>query len=314
MKRLLLAIITTIIAVSGFAFSSSDNGTTGAEVLNLPAGARASAMGEAFTSIADDSTAVYWNPAGLNTLKGASATFMHSIWFGDTSYEWASIAMPLGNDRIGIGVKYLNYGSIQQTDSTSLTTGSFSPADLVIQASYAGKLADLNWGITLKYASLTITSTASAFCLDLGVIQPFKLGDTNLAGGIGIYNLGFGGKFISDTFNLPMSIKAGISGNVMKGLLVAIDGALPSDSSIYATIGAEYKLKFASDISGALRCGYTLKNPDVAGLTAGAGVVIGNISIDYAYVPFGDLGTTHTFSISFAFDSVQKQQSPLTSQ
>ncbi len=303
MKKLMIiiaAILTT--TVSAFAFSSSDNGTTGAAVLNLPAGARAQGMGEAFTSIADDSTAGYWNPAGLNLLKGSSATFMHSLWFGDTSYEWASIAMPMGNDRIGIGVKYLNYGSIPQTDTTGLTTGTFSPADLVIEASYATKMGDLNFGVTLKYASLSIVSTASAFCIDAGVMQPLKLGDIQAMGAIGIYNLGFGGKFVSDNFNLPLSVKAGISGNVMKDLLVAVDLVSPSDSSLYTAVGAEYKLKLDSAMSGALRVGYTLKNSDVAGLSAGAGLVIGNIIVDYAYVPFGDLGTTHTFSVSFMFD------------
>ena len=301
MKKLIIIIAGTLMATAALAFSSSDNGTTGAEVLNLPAGARASAMGEAFTSIADDSTAVFWNPAGLNLLKGSSATFMHSIWFGDTSYEWVSAAMPMGNDRIGIGVKYLNYGSIPQTDTTGLTTGTFSPTDLVIEASYATRVGDLSLGVTAKYASLSIVSTASAFCVDLGLMQPIKLGDIQATGAIGVYNLGFGGKFVSDAFSLPLSVKAGISGNVMKDLLVAVDAVAPSDSSVYAAVGAEYKLKLDSSISAAIRAGYTLKNSDVAGLTAGAGITIGNIGVDYAYVPFGDLGTTHTFSVSFVF-------------
>ena len=182
MKKLIIIVAGTLMATAALAFSSSDNGTTGAAVLNLPAGARAQGMGEAFTSIADDSTAVFWNPAGLNTLTKPTATFMHSIWFGDTSYEWVSVAMPMGNDRVGIGVKYLNYGSIPQTDTTGLTTGTFNPADLVIEASYAAKLNDLSLGVTVKYASLSIVSTASAFCIDAGVMQPLKLGDIQATG------------------------------------------------------------------------------------------------------------------------------------
>ncbi len=225
------------------------------------------------------------------------------MWFGETSYEWVSVGMPFGSDRVGLGIKYLSYGSIVETDSTGLAIGNFTPSDLVIQASYAGNYSGLYWGVSLKYVSLTVKSTASAICIDIGGLQPFKLGDMNLIGGFGIYNLGFGGKFIADTFNLPFSIKAGVSGNPIKNLLVALDIVAPSDTSLYANAGAEYKDKLDTNIWGAVRCGYTLKNTSITGLTVGAGLVIDSISVDYAYIPFGDLGVTHRFSLSFAFDA-----------
>jgi hypothetical protein len=46
-------------------------GTTGAVALEIPVNPRAIAMGQAFTAVADDSSAVYWNPAGLNQMQGS---------------------------------------------------------------------------------------------------------------------------------------------------------------------------------------------------------------------------------------------------
>ena len=57
MKRLfsIIITITIILALSTVALAST-----------VGFGARATAMGGSFTAVADDSTAVYWNPAGLN--------------------------------------------------------------------------------------------------------------------------------------------------------------------------------------------------------------------------------------------------------
>ncbi|MEI7905595.1 MAG: hypothetical protein WCI43_09330, partial [Candidatus Firestonebacteria bacterium] len=184
-----------------------------------------------------------------------------------------------------------------------LRLGDFNPMDLVLQASYAGNCSGLYWGVTFKYLSLKIKETASAFCGDIGLLQPFKIGEQNFAGAVGIYNLGFGGKFLTDTFDLPLSLKAGISGSPVKNWLISLDLVAPADSIMYAGFGSEYRERLAKDVWAALRCGYNSKNASISGLSVGAGFEIGSISLDYAYIPFGDLGVTHRFSISVLLDS-----------
>ena len=48
------------------------------DFLTLGVGARPLSMGGSFTAIADDSTATYWNPAGLAQLTHAEMTFMQA--------------------------------------------------------------------------------------------------------------------------------------------------------------------------------------------------------------------------------------------
>ena len=50
-------------------FGSGSRGTTTANFLKLGAGARAEAMGGAYAAVADDATALYWNPAGLTRIS-----------------------------------------------------------------------------------------------------------------------------------------------------------------------------------------------------------------------------------------------------
>ena len=59
-------------------FKMSDSGTTTAQFLKLGVGARAIGMGEAYSAIADDPTAIYWNPAGLAAVSEHSVSLMHA--------------------------------------------------------------------------------------------------------------------------------------------------------------------------------------------------------------------------------------------
>src|SRR5690348_11799385 len=74
--------------------SSSSSGTftkagsDGGLVLKMPVGARAAAMGGAFSGLADDITAIYWNPAGIASLKDADVDFEYAQSFGDVTYDF----------------------------------------------------------------------------------------------------------------------------------------------------------------------------------------------------------------------------------
>ena len=80
-------VIILVLLVSSQSFAA-DEGAHAAEFLSHGVGARAIGMGSAFVAIADDSTATYWNPAGLTNVKKNSFSAMYSDTFrsGDGSF------------------------------------------------------------------------------------------------------------------------------------------------------------------------------------------------------------------------------------
>jgi hypothetical protein len=75
-------------------------------------------MGGAFTAIADDATATFWNPAGIaliQSLRGSprewSAVFMHAEQFGDLiDYNFFSAAFPLKSGESAWGFTFIHMG------------------------------------------------------------------------------------------------------------------------------------------------------------------------------------------------------------
>nr|HPI73656.1 hypothetical protein [bacterium] len=66
-----------------FVADVSGVGTGAAAFLEIGVGARAMAMGGAYTSIANDATALYWNPAGIAWMNGVQCELAHNEWLID---------------------------------------------------------------------------------------------------------------------------------------------------------------------------------------------------------------------------------------
>ena len=106
-------------------------GTTGADFLNLPIGARAAAMGGAYSAISDEASAVYWNPAGLVQIPKLSAVFMRSQYVADISYQYAAYAHRLSYNSVLAGSVFLtDIGAIDRMDMDGSGTPSVKALDM----------------------------------------------------------------------------------------------------------------------------------------------------------------------------------------
>jgi len=290
-------------------------GTTAAQFLKIPIGARAIGMGEAFVALSDDVSSLYWNPAGLTKLKQSQITYMHSFWFQDITCDYLGYAQYFDNDKnatFGCSAMFLNSGDIRRTledaSGNYIGTGSnFSSYDIMATLSSAWKMFDV-WsiGASLKFIYSTIDEArGSAFSSDIGILldatQQLTLG-ANLQNVFVPISMRYyeSTASVSDIHPLPMNTKVGACYKFDAVSLATLDVNFPSDNNINVHIGGEYLYN-----NMALRLGYKtdfIQGLDfLSGLCAGIGLNWKNYELDYAFVPYGDLGLTHRISVLLKF-------------
>jgi hypothetical protein len=149
-------------------------GNRSAEFLTIPVGARAVALGNAYTALADDITAVYWNPAGLAFMEQSQSFFTYIDMPLDASMTYAAAGVPVfeGQGTMAGFVQVMNFGELEQTtvispNGTGIMWDSFSFAGGM---SYAHNFSDrFAAGFTLKGIHENIADqSASAFAMDFG--------------------------------------------------------------------------------------------------------------------------------------------------
>ena len=288
-------------------------GTATAQFLKMGADAKAASLGGAYCAMANDSTAIYWNPAGISAMSYGHFAFSHAIWFGDMSYDWFSFAHSFdGMGSFGFAAQYFSYGQIIGMDEFGNKTSNFSPSDTALTISYAKEMesicveeelfefAKISLGANLKYITSSIKHTAEAFAADFGAKMEYE----NISAGLVLQNAGTSMKFLSEESPLPLNIKTGIAYKIDEEWLLVSDVNIPFDSDPNLAAGTQYNYFFDDLLSIACRAGLntTTKDvPGISGISIGFGITYDSFTFDYAFLPMGDLGDTHRLSISSNF-------------
>jgi len=285
-------------------------------------GARALGMGKAFTALADDPTAVYWNPAALEDINRQGATFFHSSLWGGASYDFLGYVHPTADlGTFGLGIARIGVDGIPQTDVTEgdpQTT--FSNAEYQIFASYARRIPwDINLtpGITLRMYNRSWSGlidggdlSDTGFGIDLGFMyRPEWLGSPWLQDwGFGMKIQNFVAPSIKEgnvTEDFPVTIKLGtmkivrFAGGEFVNVLMDLD--FSENRSARFHLGSEYRIKDYGEV----RMGYT-----TGGLTFGASVEYMSFRFDYSYgsSAYSDvMPGIHRFSFSYNFGSTREE-------
>ncbi len=307
MKKLALTLSALLLiagANTAWSFGSSSKGTSTAGFLKIGPGARAAAMGEAYSAVANDATALYWNPAALRQVKKNSISLMHADYLESSNYEYGAFAHTGSKFSIGAGVQLMSAGTITGRDDSGLETGGFSPKDMALTLGYAQEIGSFSAGVAAKYIQSKIIDSAETGAVDLGLLSP-KLVQEKLSFAFTASNLGGTIKYDQKSESLPVLLKVGSAFDLTKAWLVSADLGFPKDNDAYGAFGTEYRLEIASELSIAGRAGYnTRTSGDVDGFSGasfGAGFNIKSLSFDYGFVPFGDIGDTHRVSLSLNF-------------
>ncbi len=298
-------------------------GTTSFQFLKVMPDARSTAMGEAFTAVANNSEAVFWNPAAIAKVTGFDVSLSYLDWLLDMNHQSFSFAYTMsGIGTIGILGIITNVGDIKETRVDHLyrdqTTGTYnpgltgrivSPGAQVFGVSFARYVTDkFAFGFTVKYAREDLVEyAASALIFDGGFV--YRTGFRSLELASSIRHFGPEVKFLKDgeSYPLPQTLTIGVSGYLISPensfflqskehkLLLAYDMVEARDYGQQYHMGVEYSMRDMLYLRGGYKFNY-----DEEGLTLGFGFNIFNTRIDYSYGDFGEsLDAVHRFSIGF---------------
>jgi hypothetical protein len=321
-----------------FATEVKKTGTTAAKFLSIGIGPRANAMGGAFTSLSNDVSALYWNPAGIALIPTYEGMFTYTKLFADINLNYFGFVIPAGEiGTFGFAVTALDFGQMDVTTEffPEGTGEQFTAGSYAFGVSYARQITeDFLVGLNIKYIREDIyNSSADGFSFDIGTIFTTPFYGVRFSSSITNYgtkmqitgddllvrhdpdpsvngnNETIDARYATDQFELPLRLQIGISKDFHfmddQRLTLAVDGIHPNDNGQYLNVGGELALL---DELIFLRAGYkTLFLEDSQeGLTLGAGINYGGleylkISVDYAYQEYEFLGNTHSFGISLAF-------------
>lgn len=278
--------------------------TETASFLNIGVGARGLAMGGAYTALADDVNAIYWNPAGLAALDKREVSLSHAELAQSARLDFAAFALPTQAGTFAADGTYLSQSAIEGRDALGRPTASFQASDAELGAGYGRKtpLADL--GASIKFVQSHIASAqAQTVALDLGARRTFdSVGPGKLIFGAALRNAGPGMKFDAQTDSLPLRLAGGAAYAFAGGHSAALELTdAPRVGGLDVGFGGEYQALKGLFVRG----GYTTRSSVVGGsgfdaargLTMGLGWRAERWRIDYAAVPMGELGSTHRFTL-----------------
>jgi long-subunit fatty acid transport protein len=335
MKRIVCAPLILILTLAGSASGQepvSKRGTTAAPFLEFAVGSRAVGMGKAFTAIANDATAMYWNVAGLEQLPSNEVSFSYMNWIADMDFIYAGLVIKAGSaGTFGLSVTSLSTPEmlVRTVDQPEGLGWRFDAADMAFGLSYAKHLTDrFTFGGSFKYIQRRIWHMeATAIAADFGILyslpwQGMKIGmsitnfgsklqmqgvdavvptdiDPTMAGNNGTVLA----QLRTKEWALPLTFRFGLGYEAISSpdhkVTVATDYLHPNNNEESANVGMEYE--FRETLS--LRAGYQslFMQDSEEGLTIGVGLKQSGISFDYAYSALVHLGTVHQFSVRIVF-------------
>ncbi|HID38895.1 MAG TPA: PorV/PorQ family protein [Calditrichaeota bacterium] len=313
-------------------------GTSMAQFLKLGAGARGTAMGDAYTSMVQDVSALYWNPAGLRKIGRSAVGVSRTQLFAGITYDFVGAVYPVNHiTTVGVSVLYLNSGEMELTTLAEPegTGTTFDASSSAIGVSVAHSLTDrFDLGVTIKYVTETLfREEASTLAFDVG--SQFRTGIYGMRIGMALSNFGgkmkldgpdldtdyvieetstefsAGSRLKTEEWPIPLLFRLGVNMDLIGGesvilpdeknrVTLAVEGNDPVDHFLRFNFGLEYEWsKFI-----ALRFGYK-DNYDAAKFTAGFGLDFSKLGIDarmdYAFNDYGILGFVHNYSLEFMF-------------
>ena len=274
---------------------------TGMKFLSFSPDARAASLGDAVTAKTGGASSLFYNPAGMARLEGMNLSAGQANWIAGITYNAVSVAYASDAGVFGISIMNVDYGEIQGTIRSSNTAGytdteMFTPTASVIGIGYAiaptdrfsvgGQVKFVNEKLGNAYLDTdeNVTSIESldmnATAYDFGLM--YQMDWKNLMIAMSARNFSESLKYAEEAFELPLTFRMGVSGDLIENLSVSFVNERPRDYFSTTRVGVEYNLMNML----AVRVGYVTPT-DEAGINLGVGFQVAGFSVDVAYTDFG---------------------------
>jgi hypothetical protein len=284
------------------------SGVEGASFLDVPVGAAPAALGSAYSALANNAYAPVWNPAGLGFLPSTQVSAMHQLYVEKTHFEFLSAVHPFSPGHgFGVSAQYFSPGDLNATDLSGNEIGTFSGHYGAYSVSYGQRVTEtLALGLTGKLIEGKIDDvSATTFGGDVGVFYR-PIPRLTLAGVVA--NIGPELKFLDQGDPLPLNVRTGAAYKVTNDIRVTGEGVYRKEGTPSFHFGVEWP---SEDQRGfCLRTGYSTDRikelSALAGVSIGVGIPIFKHEISYAFMPLGDVGTAHYFSLVLRFGEPDK--------
>jgi hypothetical protein len=270
-------------------------------------GLKAITMGKAFVGLADDASALAWNPAGLGLLKKTEISAMFTKPFSDVSgisYQSIVMAKPLtyslGNvpnltstlGTLAFGVAYSRVGDLQERDSGGALGPTFTNTDLIATFGYSKNIGKKSAvGLAFKVENFRLYDYSdSAFGFDLGFITQLV---SYLKVGFKLENIHQPQITLekeSDT--RPFTTWLGGSFNLKGYVVLSLATSVQLSGKTTGHIGVEIKPHPMLSILG----GYSSDSKEV---TTGVGFEYKIVRLGYGFGLTKYLGNTHRVELGF---------------
>lgn len=260
--------------------------------------ARQAALGGAFSTVADGGEALFGNPAGLADADSLSVALHHEAWLADINEETGAVAGRLGPG-LGLGgyAHVTDYGSFDVRDDSGQRVGGSSARDLACGLAAGLATGGLRGGVGLRLVKQELMGEDSlGLALDCGLLWRRE----GLSVGVAAVNVGtaLDGNQGAESLRVGLGRRWDLDG-------MAVTPALGLEWEPQSMARAQAGLELGLEQGLRLRAGYEQRFADsmidgVQGLTLGFGVQVLGLGLDYAFLPYGDLGAAHRFTLSWS--------------
>ncbi len=342
MRRInhLLIIAVMLLGAGQFVLAKgvTKTGTTAAKFLSIGIGPRAIAMGGAFTATANDATAMYWNPAGIDLAENNQFVFTQTNWFVDIKVNYVGAIFKAGLlGTVGVNMTAVTMSDMEvTTEKNPEGTGDYFSAGMyafgvtfarhltqkfviganvkliretISQSSAVGVAMDLGTMFTTPFYGIRLSTSISNYGSKMHIQGDDLLiqhdPDPNIAGD----NSNLNAFYETDQFELPLRLQIGLARDFQlfegQRLTLAVEAAHPNDNSEYMNIGGELALFHERVfIRGGFKSLFMKDREE--GLTLGVGYKtprLGqfNLQLDYSFQDHVHLGDVHTFGFILTF-------------